>query len=219
MYRHILLSLTTFDYNPYCLDPLNLLNASFDVCFVARSHSWNYWYSHLVLLSMVFFATKSCLKMFASSTASHVISGRGTYSYPVKQESNPTPWDRNDTYPVGQEPTDPTDPTHQCVISPSSARRSYSDLVPVESPVEYPDLDNFRRRLILSGIFESCFQLMIAKTVKMQRSFRKLKPWPRSHAFFLSKIDHVYKNNELYMIRYVSKHHSWCNDTWKAIHT
>lgn len=84
---------------------------------------------------------------------------------PRETGTTPTPWDRNRLTP-----------THQRVISPRSARRSYSDFVPVESPVEYPDLDNFRRRLILSGIFGSCFQLMIAKTVKMQRSFRKLKP-------------------------------------------
>lgn len=33
--------------------------------------------------------------------------------------------------------------------------------------------------LIFSGILESCFQLMMAKTVRIQSNFTKLKPWPR----------------------------------------
>lgn len=45
--------------------------------------------------------------------------------------------------------------------------------------------------LIFSGILESCFQLMMAKTVRIQSNFTKLKPWPRE--FEIVRFLHVSK--------------------------
>ena len=149
------------------------------------------------------------------------MSGRGTYSYPVKQESNPTPWDRNDTYPVGHWPNWPN--------WPNPSTRHFAEIVAVDQlfglgpggvSSGVAGLGQLPAPLDPLGNLWELLPTHDGEDGQNAEKFQETKAMTsESRQFFLSKIDHVYRNNELYIIRYVSKHHSWCNDTWKAIHT
>ena len=56
--------------------------------------------------------------------------------------------------------------------------------------------------LIFSGILESCFQLMMAKTVRIQSNFTKLKPWPREFEI----VRFAFKQSRRFMFAFFLKH-------------